>query len=99
MNVQGGGEVDPVKTAVLVLISMAAGMPMFAWLLLGEGGALGEFGSTQAYEAIKWVLIGLTLVFYFILSPFVIWPRILNSDSGTERDGTDAGADSGTGTG
>ena len=69
-----------VKGAWAVLISMAAGMPMIAWLMLGASGALGEFGVSQTYTVIKWVLIGLTLVFYFIVSPFVIWPRIFNGE-------------------
>ncbi|HOP27011.1 MAG TPA: hypothetical protein PLM22_10340 [Candidatus Sabulitectum sp.] len=69
-----------VKGAWAVLISMAAGMPMIGWLMLGASGALGEFGGSQTYTVIKWVLIGLTLVFYFIVSPFVIWPRIFNGE-------------------
>lgn len=71
---------DPVKGALLVLISIAGGVPMFLWLLLGGTGSLGEFGNTQAYEIIKTVLIVITLVFYFVISPFVIWPRLLNRE-------------------
>ena len=71
-----------VKNAIAVLISMAAGMPMFLWLLLGGSGALGAFGESETYEMIKWVLISLTLVFYFIVSPFILWPRIFNGDDG-----------------
>lgn len=85
--------VDPVKAAVLVLLSMAAGMPMFVWIILGGTGSLGEFGGTETYEIIKFVLIGLTLVFYFILSPFIIWPRILNSDPGESKPGSGADRD------
>ena len=69
-----------VKGAWAVLISMAAGMPMITWLMLGASGVLGEFGASQTYTVIKWVLIGLTMVFYFIVSPFVIWPRIFNGE-------------------
>ena len=32
------------------------------------------------FPDIKWVLIGLTMVFYFIVSPFVVWPRIFNGE-------------------
>jgi hypothetical protein len=85
--------IDPVKAAVLVLLSMAAGMPMFVWIILGATGSLGEFGGTETYEIIKFVLIGLTCIFYFILSPFIIWPRILNSDSGKNEPGSDSDRD------
>ena len=71
---------DSVRGALLVLISIAGGMPMFAWLLLGGTGSLGEFGNTEAYEIIKIVLIVITMVFYFVISPFVIWPRLLNRE-------------------
>lgn len=84
-----GYEMNSVKNAYAVLISMAAGMPMILWLVLGESGALGEFGDSGIYSIIKWSLIGLTCVFYFIVSPFIIWPRIFNGrdndDSGSEK--------------
>lgn len=68
------------KAAFAVLISMAAGMPLFIWLVLGASGELGVFGESEAYGIIKWCLIGATIVFYFIVSPFIIWPRIFNGD-------------------
>ncbi len=52
--------------------------PMILWLVLGASGVLGDFGTSVVYEVIKWVLIGLTMVFYFIISPFILWPRIFN---------------------
>ncbi len=51
---------------------------MILWLVLGASGVLGDFGTSVVYEVIKWVLIGLTMVFYFIISPFILWPRIFN---------------------
>ena len=62
-----------------ILLSMAAGVPMFAWLILGATGHLGGFGESGTYEVVKYVLIGLTLVFYFVVSPFLIWPRLFGS--------------------
>ena len=79
---------NSVKGAYAVLISMAAGMPMFVWLVLGESGVMGEFGESGSYSIIKWSLIVLTCVFYFIVSPFIIWPRIFNDDH-SERADTD----------
>jgi len=68
------------KAAYAVLISMAAGMPMIVWLVLGESGTLGEFGESGTYSIIKWSLIGATCAFYFIVSPFIIWPKIFNGE-------------------
>lgn len=66
------------KTATAMVISIMAGAPMILWLVLGASGVLGDFGTSVVYEVIKWVLIGLTMVFYFIISPFILWPRIFN---------------------
>lgn len=66
------------KAATAVVISIMAGAPMMLWLVLGASGVLGEFGNSGLHEVIKWVLFGLTLVFYFIFIPFILWPRILN---------------------
>lgn len=83
---------DPVRVVLMVLVSIGAFMPMMVWLLLGGTGALGEFGSTQAYEIIKFCLVGLTCIFYFVLSPFVIWPKLLNrpdeEEKKQDRDGS-----------
>jgi len=62
-----------------VLLSMAAAVPMFAWLVLGATGHLGDLYQTRTYEVVKYVLIGLTMVFYFVVSPFIIWPRLFGS--------------------
>ncbi len=62
-----------------VLLSMAAAVPLFAWLILGPTGHLGDLYETHTYEMVKYVLIGLTMVFYFVVSPFVIWPRLFGS--------------------
>ena len=75
-----------VKNAYAVLISMAAGMPMFMWLVLGESGVMGEFAESGSYSIIKWTLIVLTCIFYFIVSPFIIWPRIFNGDDNGEKN-------------
>lgn len=79
---------NSLRSAYAVLISMAAGMPMFAWLVLGESGVMGEFGESGIYSIIKWSLIVLTCIFYFIVSPFIIWPRIFNGghSEGTDKD-------------
>ena len=82
---------DGVKVAILVLISMAAGIPMFLWLILGATGSLGDFAETGTYEIIKYALIGVTCIFYFVLSPFLIWPRILNRDDGRDDSLTGGG--------
>ena len=70
--------VDPLRGCIMVLISVTAGIPMFAWLLLGGMGYLGDLYGTQTFETVKYILIGITLVFYFIVQPFLIWPRLLN---------------------
>lgn len=55
---------------------MIAGVPMFAWLILGATGHLGDLYGTHTYEVVKYVLIGLTMLFYFVVSPLFIWPRL-----------------------
>jgi len=76
---------DPVRVALMVLISMFASAPMFVWLILGGTGSLGEFGTTETYETIKYALIAATLIFYFIIQPFLIWPRLLNKPNKKAR--------------
>lgn len=83
-----GGGMNSIKAAYAVIISMAAGMPMFFWLILGESGQMGEFGESESYSVIKYSLIALTCVFYFIVSPFVIWPRLFNGDE-RKKNGSD----------
>jgi len=88
--------VDPVRGCIMILISVAAGMPMFAWLLLGAFGYLGDLYGTQTFETVKYILIGITLVFYFIIQPFFIWPRLLNPkepEDMTEKPKTDENHD------
>jgi len=58
-----------------VLLSMLAGTPLITWLGLRGGGCLDGVGP-QTFETVKYVLLGLTLIFYFVVSPFVIWPRL-----------------------
>jgi hypothetical protein len=77
---------NSIKTAYAVLISMAAGMPLVVWLLLGESGALGAFGDSEGYSIIRMSLFLLTCVFYFVVSPFILWPRIFNGDDKGEAD-------------
>lgn len=69
----------PEKAVLAVLLSMAACIPMFAWPILGATGHPGDLYGTLTYEVVKYVLIGLTMVFYFVVSPFVIWPRLFGS--------------------
>lgn len=68
------------RLAKALLISIMAGFPMSAWFVLGQSGLLGEFGESTIYAAIMWALTILTLVFYFIVSPFILWPRIFNGE-------------------
>jgi glucan phosphoethanolaminetransferase (alkaline phosphatase superfamily) len=70
--------VDPGRGCIMLLISVCAGMPLMAWLILGGLGYLGNLYETQTFETVKYILIGITCVFYFIVQPFFLWPRLLN---------------------
>lgn len=73
------------KGAIAVLISIAAGLPMMIWLVLGGAGYLDSSVPLGTYEVVKWILIGLTCLFYFVVSPFFIWPGLFNMGSSTLR--------------
>ncbi len=60
---------------------MAAAAPMIMLLALGESGSLGGFGESRTYGVVRVAVVSLTLAFYFVVTPFFIWPRLFGRPS------------------
>lgn len=69
-----------------MLISFISGIPLVAWIFFGGTGRLGDYALTEGYRTVTIVIAVLTGIWYFVVTPFLIWPRIFNGSGSESRD-------------